>query len=157
MVAILDLIEEYEQTKKMLMRLYKKHQNNPFEREIVSSMINEVSEVIQRLQGYEIAEKKKRTPWSPEWMERLSVPSFEDEVVARLDGELDEWDDHHLTIDFACLLTDRQLEIVQLIADGYSRSKVAEMLGVEKGTVNQTMRTIRQKGKQVESMQMTLI
>lgn len=151
-----DLIKQYEKTKKILMDLRPKYQNNPVDREIVSSMINEVSEVIQRLHGYEIPEKKQRVPWSPEWLDRQAVTSFEDEVIARLDGEKDDRDDCHLKIDFTDLLTDRQLEIAQLIADGYTRSKAAELLGIEKGTVNQTLRTINKKCQKVESFQVSL-
>jgi len=91
--------------------------------------------------------KNKLTLYDPVWLQRFSTPSFEDEVIARLDGEqdseeVDQWKLFGVDLSF---LTARQEEILRLIADGLTYSEVAEILGVTDGTVKKHMLQLRKK------------
>lgn len=75
------------------------------------------------------------------------TPSFEDEVIARLDAEkeieeVDQWKKCGIDLSF---LTERQEEILRLIADGLTSREVAEMLGVAEGTIKKHMLQLRKK------------
>jgi DNA-binding CsgD family transcriptional regulator len=88
--------------------------------------------------------KNKKTLYDPVWLQRFSTPSFEDEVIARLDGDqdVDQWKSCGIDLSF---LTERQEEILRLIADGLTYSEVAEILGVTDGTVKKHMLQLRKK------------
>lgn len=151
---LVTLIEEYEKSKEVLVSFLERTDEFDPDRAQVISMLNEVNQVIERMKGSDIESKRRLFPWSPEWMERFSVPSFEDEVIDRLDnGTVEEEVEFAIRFDLS-FLTARQKDCLTMVADGCTYIDTADMLGVEKGTVSKHLQIARKKAR--SSLQLSL-
>lgn len=150
------LIQEYEKSREILTNYFSGLDETAPDREIVISMLNELAETIERIQGSVRDSKRKLFPWSPDWMERFSIPSFEDELIEQLDNQKDGLvDEVEFSIRFDLnFLTTRQKDCLTMVADGCTYIDTANMLGVKKGTVSKHLQLARKKAR--DSVQLCL-
>ncbi len=105
----------------------------------------------RRFRDYQLNARKFSC--DPLWMHKyaskdIHAPSYsiEDEVIARIDGDqeqVDQWK-NVCGVDLS-FLTERQKEILLLIAEGSTYREAAEILKLKEGTVKKHMLQARKK------------
>lgn len=130
------------------------------EYETVKQMLSDINYIISwlrrggqpnRKRGIERrATYEREVPFEPYWIQRqkdnkdigqYEAAEDEDEQLINLSNEQKERCSKAITDS----LTERQKEILELVANGYSHEDIAQLLGLHKGTVDRTIKRAKEK------------
>lgn len=105
------------------------------------AIVRNLEDAIAVLHGEDLPERShKSKAMAADWLDRLA--HSQNDVVARIDEET--FRDPRLK-----RLTPRQLEIMQMVADGLSYSEIGDMLGISRYTVSTIVRRQRRKAVRI--------